>query len=264
MAQGAKDFLITRSKLYLMTHSRAMADLDGSWYFLHWSANLPQGFVRDVYRIKTGEQLQLELLAKQKGPGHHAYGTVDACFVTKERMHFIWAEVTPGGNHLRLVAADFDVAKKTWSGERVLLRQKKFTSWAHPTVVVVPDRLIHYFWTINEGDGQLTKQGGLFYQHGKQDTATRLSGSIDGFKTLVLGKRIVVCYTLPAAVDTVYFRVIDGDQVGPEIAIRLFQGRKHSLGGERLVLAPAGEDRFWLVNTLDIGVFHEFTLAAQE
>jgi hypothetical protein len=65
---------------------------------------------------------------------------------------------------------------------------------------------------------------------------------------------------MEAEPNKVFFRVINGDKVGPVSELKISDNRKHELWGSRMVLGRAGDDRIWFLNTLEINTLYELKL----
>lgn len=252
-SKESKGFSTQRSDLHLANSSRAIANPEGSWYLLTWNG------IISVYEVD--DKLNLKRLGSHDGLGHHWFGVLDACFVSKDVLHFVYVEVD-GDNRAHFRTVDFNVAKKTWSPRRTLARFEKFVSSAHPVLVVLEDKSVHYLWSVDEGN-KPTADTGLYYLADGKKTPVRLSASVH-FKAVAQGSKLVVCYTLDESPNKVFFRVFQGGVPGPETALTVARGREHNLWGEDMVLASAGKDLLWLVNTQEINTFHELKVVPVE
>src|SRR5207245_2289565 len=93
-------FATQRNKLFLMRNSRAIAAPDGSWYFVNWNG------IISLYGVD--DKLNLRRLGAHDGLGHHHYDVLDACFLSKDVLHFVYAEVD-FDNHAHYRTIDFNI-----------------------------------------------------------------------------------------------------------------------------------------------------------
>ena len=244
----SKTFVTQRIKFPLgsNSHSRAIARPDGSWYFLVWRGHIK------VYEVD--KELNLSLLGSHNGLGQHTYNVLDACFISNDVLQFIWAQVDDDF-HARFLTINFNISTKKWEAERIVGHFDRFVSSAHPRVVMLADKSLHYFWTINEGQRR-TGGEGLYYLGGEKKEPVRLSDSVR-YKVVAQENKVVLCYTLAGEPEKAFFCVIQAGIPGPETAVKLAKRPPHALWDEDIVLAPAGKDRLWFVNTLDINTFYE-------
>lgn len=245
-SEKSKTFTTQRNRQFLEGRRRAIANPDGSWYFLTWGGTIAVSRVDD--------ELNLQRLGTHDGLGHHSFGVLDACFVSKDVLHFVYVEVD-SYNYAHFYAIEFDVRKKTWSPRRTLAHFEKFVGSSHPALAMLEDKSIHYLWSIDEGY-KPTDDTGLYYLAAGAKAPVRLSSSVE-FKAIAQGSKLVVCYTVKKSPNEVFFRVVQGGVPGPERALTIARGREHNLSKEYMVLASAGKDLLWFVNTQEINTFHE-------
>jgi hypothetical protein len=238
--------------------SKALCSADGSWYLVVWHGNLPQRFEVSVYALD--EKLHPTLVGT-----HHSAGVaedvLDAGFSTVDTLHVVWGDIEHAiapkarDNWLRLRTIDLDVRKGRWLNEQEIWRLDRSVGVA-PALHIGQDGSTHYVWEIREGQRK-SPASGLFYQAKGTGETLKLADNYNGFKSLMVGKRIVVCYTEEDSPDKVYFRVIQDGRPGPVASITLARPRTHALWGKYVVLGNNGEDSFWFVDTLDINHLYE-------
>jgi hypothetical protein len=260
--RGSPSFTAARVGLCLAS-SKAICNPEGTWYLLAWKANMAKSFELSVYAVD--DKLRLTLVGKHRGSGHHGGHVLDAAFATKDRLHIVWADVLTGagfhrrGNWLRLRTIDLDLRTQQWLEEKEIWRLDRFVSSVSPAVHILEDGSTHYLWKVDGGQTN-TVASGLFYQARDTGRTIKLADGYEGFKSLVIGDKIAVCYTLEANPEKLYFRVIRGGVPGPSASIRLARVPPHALGGEDMVLGSDAGRTFWFVNTLDINTQYQLEL----
>ncbi len=129
-------------------------------------------------------------------------------------------------------------------------REQTITSSVSPSVHILGDGSTHYLWKVDEGEHKTTASG-VFYQAKEAGQTIKIAETYNGFKSLVVGDQIVVCYSLEKDVDKVYFRVIRDGKPGPVTSITLAQRPSYALWSDRIVLGSDSADKFWFVDTLN-------------
>ncbi len=250
LKKGAGSFIVKRVDLYL-ANSFVVADADGAWYLVRWSA----GADFTVYQIDN--ELNLTPLGNFKGTGRHATRILDARCIAKGVLSFFWGDVV-SGNHLRMRCVDFETRTRKWLHARELFRLDKFVSSASsPTVLQTKDGALHYLWRISEGaDGG--RATGLYYQAEADGRTTKIAGAHE-YRAITVGDRIVVCYTLEASPEKVFFRVLHHGAPGPVFELMAAKGQKDNLWSQDLVLY-AESNRLWFVNTLSRNTLYELEM----
>jgi hypothetical protein len=250
LKKGSDSWLVKRIDFYL-ANCCIVADPAGAWYLIHGAPTVT------IYHVD--KELNLTRLGIFAGNGHHSDSILHARFISENVLHFVWGDVLPKGNHLRMRCIDFDVKKQKWLHNREIFRLDKFVSSANePTVLQLPDDSLHYIWRVDEGamPGEAT---GLYYQAETDGKTIKIGGAHD-YRAIVAGSRIVVCYTQKDSPAEVSFRVINHGVAGPASEIIANKGGEYPLASENLLLHAEGE-RLWFLNTRATNIRYELKLA---
>jgi hypothetical protein len=193
---------------------------------------------------------------------HEGIKVAEAAFTTKDRLHILWREhlaelgFQRRGGWLRLRTIDLNIGNKQWIEGEEVCRLDRFVYLRSAAVHVMNDGSTHYLWHVDEGRTH-TSASGLFYVAMGTGKTIKLADSNKGFKSLIVGDQIVVCYSLENDPEKVYFRVIRNGTPGPATALKLGLSPSHALWGDRLVLGSDTNASFWFVNTLDINTVYQ-------
>jgi hypothetical protein len=249
LKKGSNSFLVNRVALYL-ADCFVVAEPEGTWYLIQGAPHFT------VYQVEG--DLKLTRLGDFAGKGHHTIRILDARFISKDVLHLFWGDVLSAGNHLRMRCVDFDVKKRKWSHNREVFRLDQFVSSANePTVLQLEDDSLHYLWKIDEG----AKQGeatGLYYQAEAEGKPEKISTGYE-YRAVGFGNLIVLCFTLPASPEKVFFRVINHGALGPVSEITAAKGSENNLETRDMLLSAAS-DRIRFMSTLTTNTVYELKL----
>lgn len=254
LTKGAADFQVGRIAEYLMG-SWVVPAPAGNWYVVQDRSGF---FV--VHRLEKG----LKLAEIGKVRRHERSRVADARFISKDVLHLLASnEGTPWELGLRCI--DFDVEERKTLHNRAILRSEKWVVPMPATVAQLPDGSLHYLWGLEDRRDTPDPKGkksesldGLQYQAEADANTIKVGGGYH-FRAIVVGDRIVACYTQKSDPNKVFFRVIRHGAVGPVTELAIAKDREHPLWTEYMVLHAEGE-RIWFVNTLAPNTLHEFKL----
>jgi hypothetical protein len=246
---GAGEFVVKRIKRSLY-HMVIVDDQEGGWLLVVGGPQFT------VYRVEV--DLSLTALGSFEGEGHHSTNVLAACMIGPNVLHCFWGDVVEG-NHLRMRCVDFDVQRKTWLHDRVIQQIDEFVSSANrPKVMQLADKTLHYVWRVDTGQ-EKTKSAGTYYHSEAHGKTSKISDGYQ-FGAVPCGNRLVVCTTVEAAPNKVFFRVIHNGTIHTPTEITIAQDRKHDLGLEYMALATDA-DRIWFMNTLASDAIYELRLS---
>jgi hypothetical protein len=256
LQKGADSFSVKRLKprLAIQYDSQVVAAPDGGWYLIHWEG----GSDFAVYRIDKELNLTRLGSVRRRQSSH----LLDARFISNEVLHLFSQASDKVQGSLR--CADFDVKQKKWLHNREMLKVDQPARTTGGTVLQTTDGSLHYVWGIQDPtrlepeqakDGKLA---GVYYQAEAEGTTVRVSAG-EHYRAIAVGDRIVICYTLKSAPNSVYFRVIRNGTLGPVTEITAAKGREHNLWSEYMALYAEG-DRIWFVNTIAPNTLYELRL----
>lgn len=255
--RGAGKFKTARVKPYVGSANcaKAICGLDGTWYLLVWHARGPQPLEVEIYSLD--ENLQPSKIGSRQLGGHHDIGVLDAAFISKDRIRLVWGSVSQGFNHvqvnwLQMHTIDFHVGERQWSAEQEIARTDRFVSWVHTAIHALDDGTIHYLWEVAASKDN--PASGIFYRAEGSDRTLKVCSTDRGFKSLVVGNHIAVCYPKVDEPAKVFFRVIGDGKLGPESSINL------GAPLDTFVVGAGAHNSFWLADLSDVKTLYELNL----